>query len=407
MTRFLSLVLGTNQPMFGKSISELEHAAGTPSEDIRLSSEIEQRTKQKISQLGLDPKDTTGPELYNALKQRLRGDEQVLRQALNIASDADADTVLSKIQTYFDNELMSSTCFALKHATAKRILKAKPPKNTMKALGYRSLDSMLKQEPAPAVYAVTELVESATWHKQFREQYAKLTPLDFEQRKITVIYPKSKRWQEIAARYVPKARQNIFCEQELGTVVILPLSQNLEGLTTITLTLTIQYLNNVRAYSSYTKLQQVKPNFGKIIQQTAQTEPNTGAFLASQPVPWKVIQKHYGQGRANYPTVFELHVQPDDLTWQDIGETLKSLHADLSFWQDSQYAAALHDNQPVSFNILDVAIANCNSLPYEQRISHFVREQLWHELMSRYLHQANLEAAIHQQLLASLEEPIE
>jgi hypothetical protein len=407
MTRYLAQALGAKQPLLGQSIAELERACGRPSADIRLSSELVQQARLRITELGLDPSDTTGPELYNALQERLRRDELLVREALNITEDAGPTDVLARVQKFLNGHESAKVCFALKSTAAKRLLKKKAPKNAMKRLGYRSLDSMLKHEPVAAIYAAALMVEAPTWHRAFREQYAKLQPGDFEQRKITVVLPKAKRWVELSDNYIQAAKHNILCFKELGAVVFLPLSEGIDGLAITSLLLTLHYMNDVRTYSSYAKLQQVKPTFGKIIQETSTSEPMTSAKLAGQPVPWKVIQRYYGRIKPGaHPAVFEPHVQAEDLRWHDAEKLLTELRPTLSFWEDTQYVCTLHDNEPVSFNILDVALGYCNHLSFNDRIVHFVREHLWHELMSRYLHEENLEAAVHQQLSRDLVDEI-
>jgi hypothetical protein len=403
MTRYLSSALGAQQPLFSQSILELERASGRPSADIRLSSEVIQKVRLKVAELGLDPQDTTGPELYHALQDRLKHDERLVRSALAIAEGATSADVLVRVQKFFDgHEAMQST-FALKSIAAKRLLKKKVPKNVMKQLGYRSLDSMLKHEPVAAVYAAAAIVESASWHRTFREQYTKLQPSDFEQRHIGLIYPKSKRWSILSEQFVRTSKHNMLCFRELGVVVMLPLSAKVEGLAITTILLALHYMNDIRAYSSFAKLQQVKPTFGRIIQESSVGEPMTSAQLAGQPVPWKVIQRYYGRQKTGYhPEVFEPHVQPEDLQWHDAEAVLAQLEPALSFWLDTQYICMLHDDEPVSLNILDVALGYCNHLPFADRIVHFVRQHLWYELMSRYLHQENLEAAVHQQLSREL-----
>jgi hypothetical protein len=403
MTRYLAQALGAQQPLFGQSISALERASGRPSADIRLSSELMQQVRVKIAQLGLDPADTTGPELYSALQERLRLDEIRVREALGIADNASATDILSRVQKFLDGHEAASVSFALKAASAKRLLKKKPPKNAMKQMGYRSLDSLLKHETVPAIYAAALMTEIPAWHKTFKEQYAKLQPSDFEQRKISVIYPKAKRWAALSENFVATAKHNILCFKELGAIVVLPITTNVDGLTLTTLLLTLHYMNDVRTYSSYAKLQQVKPTFGKIIQQTASGEPMTNATLAGQPVPWKVIQRYYGRLKEDqHPEVFEPHVQSEDLQWHDAETVVSNLQPALAFWENTQYICMLHDGEPVSFNILDVALSYCNHLSFADRIVHFSREHLWHELMSRYLHEENLEAAVHQQLSRDL-----
>lgn len=403
MTRYLSLALGAQQPLFGQSIQELERASGRPSADIHLSSELMQQVRSKVTELGLDPQDTTGPELYSALQVRLQQDEMKVRAALGLESGATSGAVLARVQKFLDEHEAASQAFVLRAIVAKRMLKKKPPKNAMKRLGYRSLDSMLKHESVSSIYAAALVAESTTWHKAFRDQYGKLQTSDFEQRKITIEFPTNRHWTEMANQFVENSKHNILCFKELGTVVMLPMESRVDGLAITSLLLTLHYMNDIRTYSSFAKLQQVKPNFGQIVRQTSSDEPMTSAKLAGQPVPWKVIQRYYGRLKAEFhPEVFEPHVQPADLRWHDAEMILVDLEPALHFWLNTQYVCMLHDDQPVSMNILDVALSYCNHLDFPDRIVHFVREHLWHELMSRYLHQDNLEAAVHQQLSREL-----
>jgi hypothetical protein len=167
-------------------------------------------------------------------------------------------------------------------------------------------------------------------------------------------------------------------------------------------------MNGIRSHSSYAKLQQVKPDFGKIIQQSSVAEPLTSARLAGHVVPWRMIQRYYARfEQAYHPELFEPHVQADDLQWYAGENVLAAIDPRLSFWQDSQCLGLLHeDGTIVSCNVLDVALSYCNHLSFPDRIVHFVRDNLWHELMMRYLHQENLEAAVHQQLSAELSQPL-
>jgi hypothetical protein len=407
MTRFLSQALGAVEPIFSQGIQQLEHAAGRPSTDIQLTSEIMQRMRQKIADLGLDPDDTTGPELYGALHERLKHDEQLLRESLSIAADADANTIIQQVQKTLESYEMPKKIFALKGSVAKRLLKKKIPKNTMKQLGYRSADSMLKHESAAAIYAAASIVEPATWHRNFREQYAKLSPSDFEMRKAAIVRPSSKRWEQLAADYVSSVKHNIMSFPELGAVVLLPLDHQVDGLAMATFLLTLEEMNAIRAHSSYAKLQQVQPDFGTIIQRSSVSEPFTSATLAGQAVPWRMIQRYYSRfSQAYHPEIFEPHVQADDLQWFDGEAVLATVAPELAFWKDTQCLGFVHDGEIVSCNALDVALGYCNHLAFTDRIVHFVRDNLWHELMMRYLNQENLERAVHQQLLKELADPM-
>lgn len=409
MTRFLSQALGAIEPTFSQGIQQLEQAAGRPGTDIRLTADIMQRTRRKITELGLDPADTTGPELYGALTERLKRDENTVRTTLGIVGGATADSIIAHAQQFLAKHELPESVFALKSSTAKRLLKKKPPKLAMKRLGYRSVDSMLKHEPVPHIYAAALIAEPVSWHKSFREQYAKLTPSDFESRKLTLAYPTTKRWQELAASFVSAERHNILSFRELGSVVLLPMGEMVDGLAITTLLLAMEEMNGVRAFSSYAKLQQVKPDFGALMQRSAVAEPYTSAQLAGQPVPWRMIQRYYARFQEVYhPEIFEPHVQPEDLQWRSGERMLAQLEPTLEFWRGTETLGLLDDyGQIVSCNVLDIALSYCNHLPFHDRIVHFVRDNLWHELMMHYLNQENLEAAVHRQLSADLGAPLE
>lgn len=384
-------------------IRQLEQASGLPSADIRLTTKTMQQTRAKLAELGLDPHDTTGPELYQALHERIAYDEQIVRRALSIDSDASSVDILSRVGQFVEALEAPKQCFALKASVAKRLFKKKAPKAAMRRLGYRSLDSMLKHEPVAHLFAAALIAESPAWQRSFREQYAKLQPNDFETRSMTVTMPQSKRWHELAASYVPTVRHNMLTFKELGVVVVLPIHDALDGLTITSLLLAMHEQNTIRSYSSYIKLQQVKPHFGTLVRESVVTEPALEAHLAGQHVTWQTIHRYYAKFQEAYhPEVFEPHVQPEDLSWQQAEGVMTQLAPTLRFWQGTDKLMFLHEGQPVSLNMLDVALGYCNHLSFADRVVHFVRDNLWHELLLQYLNHDNLEAAVHHQLSASL-----
>lgn len=403
MTRYLSQALGAEEPIFSQSIRQLEQASGCPNADIRLSTETMQRTRAKIAELGLDPQDTTGPELYGALHRRLEEDDEAIRRVLNIDDDATAVDILARIEQVANGLEVPRHCFVLKASVAKRLFKHKVPTRAMKQLGYRSVESMLKHEPVAQLFAAALIVESPAWQRAFREQYAKLCPSDFEMRPMQCLQPTSKKWNQLAANFVPTAKHNILTFKELGSIVILPMAQKVDGMAITSMLLVLNAMNDIRAYSSYIKLQQVKSRFGRIVQEASVGEPQVSAQLAGQPVMWRTIHRYYARFQEAYhPEVFEPHVQPEDLTWHRAEDILAQIEPRLAFWQDTQHLALLHNEQPVSFNMLDVALSYCNHLPFKDRIVHFVRDNLWHELMLKYLNQHNLEEAVQRQLAGEL-----
>ena len=392
--------MGAVEPAFRTRIMQLERAAGLPGTDIRLAVEIAHETRGKLRELGLDPHDTNGPELYQALRAKLLLDEIQVRAALNIRADGTPLAVLEAAHRYLNKASLPAEVFALKQPVLRALLKKLKPAATMKRLGYRSLDSMIKHEPAAQLLLAASMTESAGWQHRRLAAYRNLQPKDFEVRCATFLMPTARHWPELAAEYTTKARYHIVGVPELGSVVLLPLERDLPGLAITTLLLAADGLNDMRSLSSYLKLQQVRPEFGAAFAQALAHEPLTAARLAGDQLPWKVLQWFYAKGHTQYfPDIFGPHVRPEDLTWPAAEDLLARLHPALEFWQGSQLLALLDSRgKAVSLNVLDVALAAANGLDYTHRVVANMRRTLGRELLARYLHQDNLQSALLGQL---------
>jgi hypothetical protein len=403
MTRVLSELLGAREPGFRLGLKQLEDAAGQPSADIRLTTEIAHATKDKLREFGLDPNDTTGPELYNALQARLVADTATMHEVLGTGGRP--EELMPQVQRLLQSLDIPKKTFALKSSVAKRLLKNHPPKRAMKALGYRSIDSMLKHEAIAQLYAAAWISESAPWHKALLTSYKKLAPVDFEMRDIAIISPTAKRWEKLSESYVTEVKHNILTFKELGAIVLLPLPAKVAENAALAVTLlALHAVNDIRTTSSYLKLHQVRPDFGTVLEQVARSEPFTEANLAGQRLPWRLIQRFLAHEKTYVQELFEPHVQSEDLRWESAENIVAKLHSRFEFWQNGAHLGLLDGGQPISFNLTDAALNFCNKLPYEQRVVHYLRDHVWHELMMRYLHQDNLERSVREQLSGELVE---
>jgi hypothetical protein len=395
MSRALANILGAAEPTFRQQIQRLEQAAGLPGADIRLMMEVLAETRAKIQALGLDPHDTTGSELYRALQSRLLHDEVQVRSALNVRADNSPASVLEAVQKHLSGLQLPTHMFVVKQSVMRALLKKLQPKATMKKLGYRSLDSMLKHEPVAQALAAASVIESKDWQKRRQEAYKKLKSRDFEVRKASFMLPVAKHWPEVAAEFTEKNKHHMIVVPELGSTLLLPLQTDLPGLAITTLLLSVNAINDMRSLGSYLKLQQVRPDFGEVFATAMQQEPMTSAYMGEELLPWKAVQWFYGRGHSTYyPDAFEPHVQPEDLSWHDGEAVLAALHPALEFWEGSQLLALLDGTEPVSLNMLDVALNACNGLEYSQRLIHHMRLNLNRELLARYLHHDNLHALL-------------
>ena len=400
MPNLLSQLLAADEPLFSMSIKQLEDASGSTGMDVRLISEIIQKTHEVTNTLKLDVKDTTGEELYRALLNRIRVHDEHLVRHIGGNEPDDVQALIPLIKKAVDKANLPKNAWVLKHSVAKRMLHANPPKKIMEHLGYSSIESMTKRENLAEIYGALRFAESAAWLRKFNAGYKHLTPSDFETREIEIVIMDKNRWGDIAEDFVKKKRHNITHLKELGVILMLPTRlEKLRGITITALPLLLHYLNEIRLYSAFFKLQQVKSNFGKIITETLNADIRSAAVMAGNHIHWRVIQRYYGKlENEDHPEIFEPHVQPEDLHWRKAEEQLYQIDPELGFWKGLDYVGAMSGETPISFNLMDVSMSYCTDAPYEHRVVFHMRESLWNEIFIRYMGHKVLEQQILQQL---------
>ncbi len=404
MTRALSELLGAREPAFHMHLQQLERNAGAPSADIRLSVEVQQRMRQTITALGLDADDTTGRELYAALGQRLCADEAAFAKALEKGSTK-IDDPITRVAMTLKQHIEPTKVFALKPSVAKRLLKALMPKKTMKALGYRSVDSMLKHEAVASLFAAAWLLETEQWIRRMHTAYGKLSPTDFETREISIDHPNSKRWQLLAETTVATKKHNIVSFKELGAVVLLPLpseAKRPELPLLATAILTLHAVNDIYAASTFLKLHQLQGQFGQVVKTVALGKATVSATFLDQPISWAMVQRFYARfSHLVHDEILEgleLTVEAKDFAWQGVEQTLARIEPSLQMWADTHHVAHYDVSGPVSANLTDLVLSHCNKLPYEQRLIQHFRHELRTELSLRYLSFERLQQTVHEQL---------
>lgn len=403
----LSELLGATEPMFSLAIKELEEITARPSVDVRLTAEIIGKVHLGTRALGMDPKDTTGKELYQALLNLTEKHDHFLVKKMGGKDPRDVQDLIPRIKKTAEDLDIPKSCWVLKHSVAKRLLKSTPPKKIMKHLGYRSVDSMLKREPLAEVFGALRFAESPEWLNMFLKKYRKLKPSDFETRQIEFVQLAADRWGGLTKEFVHKKRHNITHLKELGVILILPMPMvEMHGLTIFSFPLLLHYINEIRLYSAFFKLKQVKPDFGNIMVDTLVADPGNHAIMAGQDIHWRVIQRYFGKLENEYhPEIFEPHVQPEDLHWRRAEEILFKFEPALHFWYDMDYVAVMHAGRPIPFNLFDMAASYVNGTPYSKRAIYHFRESLWNEIFIRYMGQKTLEKQVLSQLDNSIIEP--
>lgn len=401
MSKFLRELLAAEEPLFTQSIRELEFLTGKKNIDNKLTAEITERIQAAIRSLGLDPNDTTDKELYHALEQRVAQHNKNLAKSLGSSDDAPIRELVPKFVELAQKTDIPKRCWVLKKSVAKELLREMPPKKMMKHLGYRSIESMFKQENFSELYSALRFSEGGEWLNQYNELFEKrVTPSDFENREIEIIVMDHDKWVDLTEGFVKKKKHNITHTKELGTIIVVPMKQtHMRGLSLKTLPLLFHYINEIRLYSAFFKLKSTAPHFGKTITDTLIADVGTGATIAKFHIHWRVIQRYFGKLGEQPPEVFQPHVQPEDLHWRRAAEVLYEISPELKFWEDTDYVARPgKDSHPVALNLFDVSFGYSNHETFETRYFYHMRESLWNEVFIRYMGEPALKKQVLEQL---------
>ena len=254
MSKILAGLLDKPEEAVADAIDKLEAKAGYPSEDARLIANTSQQVRAKIVELGLDPHDTTSEELYHALIARFNSDADHLDKALDIDTDTPLDAKIKKAIDLARHLTIGSTSWSLKATTAKRILRQLPPKKLMKALSYRSVDSLLKRENPATLFIAAKLLESPTWQKNMAGKLSRLASTDFEMRPVQIVNLGD--WHSLRSNALVAA------SAELAAVGILP-SRQLSSSRTLAIALSVaDSINAVATQHKGLSLAQVSPSLG-------------------------------------------------------------------------------------------------------------------------------------------------
>jgi len=208
------------------------------------------------------------------------------------------------------------------------------------------------------------------------------------------------KYVDLATHFVEKKLHNVTHTKEMGVIVVVPMHvERMKGIALKTLPLLLHYINEIRLYSAFFKLKQVKPHFGEVVVNTLIADPGKASSMAGQYVHWRVIQRYFGKLKdQSHPEDFEPHVHPEDLHWRKAEEMLAEFDPLMAFWQEKDYVARTYDGVPVSLNLMDVSFSYSNSDSYENRLYYHMRESLWNEIFMRYMGHKNLEDQILKQL---------
>jgi hypothetical protein len=196
MNKSLAKLMGQPENTVAKAVTKLEDKNGYPSHDVRHLAENIQKTRLKLIELGLDPDDTTGEELYHVLLGKFSHDSQRFDQQFSLVGSSDNAPASLATRIVLNNFQMPER-WVLKSSAAKKLIKNQPPKNLMRRLKYRSADSLLKRQKLSEIYLAIDYTESASWLKSHAKLVSSLDSTAFEIRPISLSTISTDKWDAI------------------------------------------------------------------------------------------------------------------------------------------------------------------------------------------------------------------
>ena len=394
MSKLIADLLGMDRRSFEEIVQRLDHMTIRSSIDVRLSAEIITQSREKIRGLGLDPADTTHKELYFALLARAERDGELLRKKLGITDSTKPVDAAAKIANSTQKLLSKEIVISMQPTVVKKILKAVPPKRTMKALKFRSIDSVLKRENPLVLYALAKKLEEKTWHSQVHARLKRLQPRDVKENHIQVLSLPADWLEKLKKQPYESVVQSV---PEIGSVLIMPsMPLKTKGSVLLTSSLVLQAGERLTVESLPYRTRALTVGYEKLLPDVAAGILDELKPIHGLSITWNAAYKFIAeQGKYSLPD-FEFVL--GDLQWEDTETKIAALVPELDYWVNNHYLGLLDGSTIVSMHLVDVAASLVLGRDYGEQVVSHLQSSLWNELQIRYLKHESLEKSVVSQL---------
>lgn len=396
MCRLLAELTQTDLRLMAETVRRLEHHAGAPAVDIRLTADIQAQIHLKIRSLGLDPHDTHPKELYVALQNLAAVHENFLKKKFGYDKNKPSSEFAGSVEHIFNRLRFNRRSWLIRLSVLRRLLREQPPKQLVKALGYRTADSMLKREPVEVMLFFALQTEGAIWQQQFDKQLQKLSAVNFEERLIEAKTLNEPRYQALSKAWTLRHHSLVAGQPLTGTVFMLPTVATVKpGMLLLTLAMALKETTELQYVQSYLRHYQMESFFAKKLAPALRVRELQIIPVAGHSFSWQLVHKHFGSEHAvSHPALFQPHLQPEDLAYRRAEEILYRLEPALHFWHGAEFAGVMTGQGIVSFNLLDVLVNLVNDVPLSRQLSEHMRQSVWDELILRYLRLPAVEQSV-------------
>lgn len=391
MSRLISDILNAPEPHFSRAVQSWERSSNNAGHDIRLISEVSAARKKVIKNLGLDENDTTPRELYYALRHKAASTNKKFEEKLGIKPENSPDEIIAKIIKYVESLKLPNETWAIKPASVKRILKKTPPKKTLKTLGLRSIDSVLKRSNPYEILAESRRLEGPDWQKKINQQLKNMKISDFQAGKIQIFSTGAETSQKMKKSGMKKGSV-VAGSYETGSILIISPARRFEMDSVGLALLIIHEISEVRAYSTYFRHTSVMADFGALFLQAI----NRGlpGKLRDAKIGWKPLHNHLSKNEDSFSKVEHPYFQHEHVVSVPLPKIYETALPDADFWKGGHVVFMNEKDNIASMHPLDVVINASNQLPFEKSTSFYLRNAIWEELGERYLTSEPIELTV-------------
>ncbi|MBI1960669.1 MAG: hypothetical protein HYS43_00115, partial [Candidatus Liptonbacteria bacterium] len=196
----LARILRIDAAAFADFDARLTAASGKPGIIQALWEENEQRIASSLDALCVG-RTAHAEEIFDALTSKIEADDVMLYEGIGLRGVTGKDAA-AKVCDFVAHVTPPREGFFLKEDVARTLLRANPPRHILAALGYRTVDEMLKKEDLFEVFSALRFLEDTAWlNAVFFKQNEKLTPDSFERRTIQ-IRALDIKWAHAAEKFV-------------------------------------------------------------------------------------------------------------------------------------------------------------------------------------------------------------
>lgn len=378
-SRVISGIFNAKEPQFSHRISDLERLSGSNSQDIRIFVDTIHHFKNLSKLLDLDHEDTTPSELYYSLIVQSKNDSKKLAERLGIKPSDTPVQAASKCADYLEKRTSWRKFWCVKQSILKKQLKSNQPRKTIKVLGFRSIDSLLKREPVIQTLILAKLIEGPTWLRNYIDQAGGMTNSDFDEQQINIRVISPDRLARLRKNQIDLKRI-VYSSEESSDIVIAPANRRFDGDVIFYFDTIINHINGIISRSAFYRYKGLRPDFFSTLKSIRENGFKKISFI-NWPIRWSAvmhsIQQHGNRGLADR---LDLNVPAHDL----FGLSTEKEMQRFGLWEKG---LVYNDKNGaiVSTHLSDAIINAVNNNNFENSYNEFGKNRLYDELFSRYL----------------------